>query len=288
MIVAVNFADEKYSNAQKLNSKTAKKWGANKVIEYSPADIDEIFRKDNEYILSQPRGQGYWLWKPYFILKTLQEIKEEDYLIYSDSGAAYVNKITFLIDIMKRDNIDIMPFCINQQEIKWTKRDILLLMDADQPWILNSAQICGSYIVVKKTKKSMEIISEWLEKAKDPRMVTDDPNVMGKDNYEEFIDNRHDQSIWSVLCKKKRILPYRDPSQFGLNNQEFAKDVLNRSTYPQIIESHRRGDIKYIFQLTSSNKWYHRVCKMSYEATHKFKDRIKILIKKLYKNGTRY
>lgn len=281
MIVAVNFADEKYGNAQKLNSKTAKKWGANKVIEYSPDDIDEEFKKENKYILSQSRGYGYWLWKPYFILKTLKKIDDGDYLIYSDSGAAYINKISYLVDTMNRDKIDIMPFCINQLEKKWTKRDILLLMDADQPWILNSAQICGTYILVKKTKKSMEIISEWLEKAKDSRMITDDPNVMGKDNYEEFIDNRHDQSIWSVLCKKKGILSYRDPSQFGLNDQEFAKDILNRSEYPQIIESHRNGKIKYIFQLQSSNKWYHRLYRKIYDNILKVNNMTVTLVHKI-------
>lgn len=281
MIVAVNFADKKYCNAQKLNSKTAEKWGANKIIEYSPDDIDEEFKKENKYILSQGRGYGYWLWKPYFILKTLKKIDEGDYLIYSDSGASYVNKISYLVDIMERDKIDIMPFCINQPEIKWTKRDILLLLDADQPWILNSAQICGTYILVKKTKKSMEIISEWLEKAKDPRMITDDPNVMGKDNYEEFIDNRHDQSIWSVLCKKKGILPYRDPSQFGLDEQDFSAEILERSTYPQILESHRNGKIKYTFQLSISNKWYHRLCRKIYESISKVNNMIVKLVQKI-------
>ena len=41
MIVAINYADEKYKAAQKYNTNTAYKKGrVNKVIEYSPSDID--------------------------------------------------------------------------------------------------------------------------------------------------------------------------------------------------------------------------------------------------------
>lgn len=281
MIVAINFADDKYKNAQRLNSKTAKKWGANRVIEYSPKDIDEEFMIRNDQILSQNRGYGYWLWKPYFILKTLKQIDEGDYLIYSDSGAAYIDKVTYLINVMERDGIDVMPFCISQTEIKWTKRDILVLMNADQKDILNSAQICGTYMVIKKTKQSLEIIAEWLEKAEDARMITDAPNVMGKKNYEEFVDNRHDQSIWSVLCKKKGIQPYRDPSQYGSNAQEFTKEVTERSTYPQIMESHRHADLKYIFQLDSSKRWYHLLLKTIYADTSKLGDMIHLFKQKI-------
>jgi len=35
---------------------------------YGPNDIDNEFKKKNIEILSQKRGNGYWLWKPYFIL----------------------------------------------------------------------------------------------------------------------------------------------------------------------------------------------------------------------------
>ena len=57
------------------------------------------------------RGGGYWIWKPYFILKTLKEkIKYNDYLIYSDSGSVYINSAYYLLSVMIRDKIDIMSF----------------------------------------------------------------------------------------------------------------------------------------------------------------------------------
>lgn len=56
MVIAVNYADKKFQRAQKLNSRSARQWGADKVIEYGPKDIDEAFRRHNEEILNAPRG----------------------------------------------------------------------------------------------------------------------------------------------------------------------------------------------------------------------------------------
>lgn len=67
MIIAANYADRKFQRAQRLNSKTARQWGADRVIEYTPGDIDPAFRAANREILDNPRGGGYYLWKPYVL-----------------------------------------------------------------------------------------------------------------------------------------------------------------------------------------------------------------------------
>lgn len=277
MVIAISFADEKFRNAQKLNTRTAYKYGADKVIEYSPKDIDEEFYKKNEHIFALKRGFGYWIWKPYVINKTLKNANYGDYVVYVDAGAAYVNKISYLIDIMKRDNLDVMCFCIDQMEREWDKRDILIYMDADNDQILDSNQICGGYIIAKKTTHSCALLNKYLELAQDERLITDMPNTMGVDNYPEFKEHRHDQSIWSLLCKKEGILPYRDPSQFGINPREYPipNEVLKRSDYPQIVDSHRKWYIKYIFELEYSQKWYHLMLKGLQSRFRKIKNGLK-------------
>jgi hypothetical protein len=49
--------------------------------------ISPEFRKAHLDVLGQPRGGGYWAWKPYVILKHLRKLDDDDYLIYMDSGA---------------------------------------------------------------------------------------------------------------------------------------------------------------------------------------------------------
>jgi hypothetical protein len=115
---------------------------------------------------------------------------------------------------MDREHADIMVFCINQIERKWAKRDALILMDCDKDEFLDSLQICGGYIIVRKTVETCKFVDEYLYYVQDKRIVTDEPNVMGKENYSEFVEHRHDQTILSLLCKKHGIQPFRDPSQY--------------------------------------------------------------------------
>ena len=56
--------------------------------------------------------------------------------------------------------------------------------------------------VYKNSKFTEKFLEEVLYYSQDKSIITDDPNTIGFKNYEEFIDNRHDQSILSILIKK--------------------------------------------------------------------------------------
>lgn len=87
-IIAISYGDYKYIKQLKINKFTAINIGkVDKYYSYKPEDIDINFKNKNKDILSRKRGNGYWLWKPYFILKTLKEkLNKGDFLIYTDAG----------------------------------------------------------------------------------------------------------------------------------------------------------------------------------------------------------
>ena len=240
MIIAINYANKDFQKAQKLNLKTALKWGADKVIGYTPEDIDDEFFVRNKDILSAKKGNGYYLWKPYFLNKAYQELSEGDYLIYTDAGSIFINKIQYLIDCMEKEKIELMAFSLpsDMLEKKYTKRDSFILMDCDTDEIVNTPQTIGGYVLLKKSNRVESFLKEDLLFAQDARIITDSPNVMGKENYPEWITHRHDQSVFSLMCKKYGIKRFRDPSQYGIIGK-FSDDVMEMSDYPQIIESHR-------------------------------------------------
>lgn len=239
MLYVINYANKKYRRAQKLNSKTAKKYGkANKVIEYGQADIDDKFYNKNKKIFSYTKGNGYWLWKSYIVKKTLDKINYNDYLMYCDSGAYFINDINLLIENMKRDNQDLMCFELDNIEKNWSKRDAFILLGCDKEKYYNSNQIMATTFIIKKTKYTIKFVEEWIKYAQDERIITDIANQLGKGNYDGFKENRHDQTIFSLLCKKYGYIPYRDPSQNGIN---ILKD---NSKFPQIIQLHRYGFCK--------------------------------------------
>lgn len=240
MIIAANYADRRFRRAQRLNSKTARQWGADCVIEYTAEDIDPAFRAANKEILDNPRGGGYYLWKPYVFYKAYQELGDRDYLIYTDAGSVYVDEIRKLIDCMERERVPIMLFSLQNEmlERKYTKRDAFILTGCDEARYADTPQSIGGYMVCKKSQEAEAFFQEVLSYAQDIRIISDRPNTLGKENYPDFVDHRHDQSVISLISKKRGIIKFRDPSQYGMINR-YPKDVEERSTYPQIIDSHR-------------------------------------------------
>lgn len=257
MILAINYANKPYRKAQRLNRKTALRWGADRVICYTPEDIDTDFYKKNERILQAKRGNGYFLWKPYFLNKAYQELNEGDYLVYTDSGSIFVNRIQYLIDCMEKEQTDIMVFSLEQERLEkyWSKRDAFILMECDEVRYTDTPQSIATYAVLKKSEFVERFLKEDLKYAQDIRIISDQDNTQGSLNYEGFVAHRHDQTVWSLMSKKYGLKRFRDPSQFGMVNH-YEKDVEARSNYPQIIDSHRLGNVGTLFGLRIQRNKY--------------------------------
>lgn len=253
-IVAINYADHKYKIAQRFNSKQAKKYGADRVIEYSEGKLSDEFKEKNKDILKLERGNGYWIWKPYIINDALMKVEEGDYVVYTDSGSAFIKDIHYLIDAMEKERTCIMSFQTMHLERFYTKRDAFLIMDCDIPEVTDTPQICGGYIVLRKCEEACLFINEFLRLVQNMQLVTDSDNKLGKKDHDGFVEHRHDQSIFSLLCKKWGIAPFRDPSQYGNDRRMFSQEINSRSDYPQIIDSHRNSKAFSIFQLRY--KWW--------------------------------
>ena len=60
----------------------------------SSFDLDAIskgFQKTHNDIISSHRGAGYWIWKPYLLLKMLTlHMKQGDIIMYQDAGAYFI------------------------------------------------------------------------------------------------------------------------------------------------------------------------------------------------------
>ena len=221
MILGVNFANSCYRKAQQLNTWSMYNKGhVDKVIEYSPDSLDDDFSQKNQEILSCKRGGGYWLWKPYILLKSLSLIDNGDYLLYLDSGCVILDSVSLLIQSMEDAGQDVMAFELRATEKTWSKRDAFIIMDCDSPKYSETNQRLGGYILIKKSDHTVNICKQFLFYAEHYRIITDEPNTMGLPNYDGFIENRHDQTIWSLLTKKNNILPFRDPSQYGSGEKE--------------------------------------------------------------------
>lgn len=218
MKILFNYADIKFYESQKLNTKTGYEIGGFDVVhEFNKKDMDIDFYNQYKHILDQPRGAGYWLWKFHFAYKLLndEKIPEDSYIFYADSGSKFIDSIDHLINVMERDKISVMTFRQNLMSYVWTKRDAFILTDTDYPEFTHTGARVGGWFLLKKNDFSREFISKCYEYGKDYRIITDSPNELGVPNYDGFIENRHDETIISLVSKKYELYPYRNPSQWG-------------------------------------------------------------------------
>jgi hypothetical protein len=190
------------------------KGGFTNIIGYEKKDIEKEFSRNNRTILEQGRGSGYWLWKPYFIKRTLENINFDDYLFYSDSGAFFLKSVDILIEAMNNHEQDIMGFDLPLVEKQWTKKELFVNMDCTSDIYTNSNQILASYFLVKKTKFSIDFFEDFLRYSCNEINITDKFDSAFKQD-SLFLEHRHDQSIFSLLYKQKNLKTFKDPSQFG-------------------------------------------------------------------------
>lgn len=246
MKVLINYADEAYRKTQKFNTITGKIiCGFDKVIEYSPEDIDNEFYEQNVDILSRKRGNGLWLWKPYFIYKTMLTLDDGDYLFYCDSGAFFIKRIDGLIKSM--NNEDIWLYGLPLIEKQFTKPELFAYMDCNDNKYKETNQFSGTFMLFKISDKSKKFVKEWLEYCKTPGLLS--PETIC--NSEGFIAHREDQSIISLLAKKYNITMHKDPSQYGKlpekykSNDRIFKKIKSDDRYGPVLIHHRTPKVKF-------------------------------------------
>ena len=79
---------------------SAERYGADKTTAFTPCEIGKEFYEKNKEILQSPRGGGYWLWKPCFINRVINELSDGDILIYSDAGVEIIADLNEIIKVM--------------------------------------------------------------------------------------------------------------------------------------------------------------------------------------------
>lgn len=168
---------------------------------YTLADIEEDFKLQHASILEQKRGAGYWIWKPYIIQKHMQEYMDDgDVIIYIDSRYRVLRDITKLLS----DDLDYLFLSRKSgeneyKEINWTKYDAYVLMGVKPDD--SRIQAWGGFAILRKTTRMVYFVGEWLRYATDPRIVTDQPSQLGQE-LPQFRENRHDQTVFSLLIVK--------------------------------------------------------------------------------------
>lgn len=190
-----------------------------KTILYTDNDIKndkEFWNRHCDFIEKNPRGYGYWLWKSYIIKKTLEQINNDDILLYFDSSFEIYqhNKPKFLtlFDDVKNSFI-IGSYCsVKCIEKVWNKMDLIKYLDMNNSLYMESQQRQAGAIMLIKNHHTVKLINEWYNTSIIYHLIDDSPSI--EKNYNGFQEHRHDQSIFSLLTKKYNI--YSNIDMFSL------------------------------------------------------------------------
>lgn len=245
MLYVCNFADEGYARQQQLNTKSAYEKGmADKVFQYHPDDLTELKTKYPEHFKIK-RGYGLWFWKPFLILKAMEQMVDGDYLFYCDSGAVFIDDIHKLIPDMEEAGDDMMVFEQSLLARCFTKGETYKLLGCSD---FSGNQLLGGYILLKKCAKSVEYMNAWLEAMSDIRILSAEKYNQSIVDHKDFISHREDQSVLTILCKKWGIVAHRDPSDCGIFPWQYLRaggyhrKKYSNSHYPVILLCVRKNN----------------------------------------------
>lgn len=201
----VTFGDGAFlEQAKEFAQSLSKKFANYKVHRYDMSMIDDEFKEKNKDILSNHRGFGYWLWKPYICKQVYDSMKDGDILWYIDGG------------LILKDNIDfenIVKWCSqcssgglaceqNTPQGKFCKKDVFLQLNMDYEKYAPLMQYASGFFMLQRRETNHSFLQEWLDTACIPGMLDDSPAKYPEDSQWSPVKHRHDQAIFSLLAHK--------------------------------------------------------------------------------------
>jgi len=213
----VTYGNEMYNNSKKRLYKESTNSGWFDTIHiYGPKNLSDSFKTEFGDILKKLRGAGYWIWKFDIIKQQLTKMVNNDILIYMDAGCSInikgKTRFNEYIDMLNNSSESIISFqCKGAIENRFTIKELFhhFNMNVNN----NLKQFVGGVLIMKKTDKMMKMINECINVLRtDHLLVTDHYNKLGQCS--DFIDNRHDQSILSLVRKKYGSIILTDETWF--------------------------------------------------------------------------
>ena len=205
---AITFTDDKFKKtreryAAELESKNI----FEKVIQYSPVDFDDDFvARHQKFIEDNPKGYGFFIWKPYFILKALDNLQDGDILVYGDAGNEMKGNREACLELFNKVNnpSDRIPLIATRVgwNIRWIKSDLFFRMGF-KIFYPFKIMVEANRIIIKKNKVTVAFVKEWLHYCTvDYRNIDESKSRIPQLPF--FVQHRYDQSVFSILFHKYR------------------------------------------------------------------------------------
>lgn len=117
------------------------------------------------------QGAGFWVWKPFIILKELEHLEEGDYLLYTDAGRPpgrlFHHSLEPFVQWLREKGQDMMPG-VNISYYtggltRWCKQSVFDELKLDSGSFEQAPLIQGSFLFLKNRNKASEFsVNGWI------------------------------------------------------------------------------------------------------------------------------
>lgn len=158
-------------------------------------------------IINVKRGGGLWSWKPDIIYTTMLKHDKGDAIVYCDAGCSLYPSTEWGSMWKKLETHDIIAQKIFQKTSQWTRREIIDYFSSTPEQWLSLCQFQATIVIVI-SDFTMQFVKEWRDlMISNPVMAMDVTDSERSQQLSGFIENRHDQAIYSALVYKYLAIP---------------------------------------------------------------------------------
>ena len=249
-IFFISYATKNFTTAGRHLIRLAKKSNLfEEAILFSPNDLSATFKEKYADIIKQPRGAGYWIWKQEIIKNMLINVNKNDLVVYCDSGSSFningTDRFKEYVEMLNDSSFGNFRIQCEKKHIEkfWTTKEIFTYFQiSPNSEEGNSTQLEATEIIFKKnshTKEFLQIYDNILNV--DEKLISDYYN--NSQQIKGFNENRHDQSIFSMISKTHGSVVIENETNFEDRKDEQLKaPFLAVRTY-----GHGRKDrLKYL------------------------------------------
>ena len=146
------------------------------------------------------------------VLKALNSMMDGDVLFWVDTGCQIdpLKGTKFKHYLNCLEEKPVLCFEIKYQEAHWSKRiTVERVLGEKSTQLLKQypRQFCSGIFGLRKTEETVQLVKDWLSIMMEggKKYSNDDVDDISREN-SGFKENRHDQSVFSLLCKRENHL----------------------------------------------------------------------------------
>ena len=208
-ITFLTFANTNFMNTERIINQANESKVFDNIILMNENDIDKDFMlKHKEFIDNNPKGYGLYIWKPKIIYDTLNNINENDILVYCDAGfhlnIKAINNFYYYIE--KLNQKDMVTFSTSAKYLvkNYVKMDAI--MSYYPEFDINNNDICcyAGIMIIKKNQKTLLLIKDWLDLCENYDFL-DRSGSKKHNDIPEYHGNDLDSGLFNLCLVKHKI-----------------------------------------------------------------------------------